>query len=461
MLPDTPAARATARLRLALLGYLLGIIAAVTLAPFRFHWPARPRLLWHGNPFDLATNLVFFLPLGFFYAWRHQDLPRRPSAAAFGLAVSTCAELAQLLLPGRYSSLLDVLANSLGCWLGAGLYERLRRHLHARLVGQLALELPLMQVFYLLLPLLWLHSLAAGKEGTRLGLAPLLGLCGSVILAAVWRHRLQPARVLSPILLSLAVALWFLVGVMPRLPQQPRFLLASALGLALATAVQTRGLSLAPGAERRFEGLVLRRLWPLYGAYLGLMALWPWPWTPQPWRGSLGLADLADIPAVVPLLRLLESLAAFTLFGYLVAESRGRRRGRLWSSLGRALLASAVTGAVLEAARGFHPQHGASLAALLLATAAGGIRRPSLPSAAGRGARFSPGFRGQSARQGLATGVTIALRSGLLSLGGKPEAKQAAQDSPLSGTPGQTRRRSCRSGRRSPQPGATTGSAWR
>jgi CBS-domain-containing membrane protein len=74
---------------------------------------------------------------------------------------------------------------------------------------------------------------------------------------------------------------------------------------------------------------------------------------------------------IVAMLRALEYLAAFTLLGYTVAESRGRRaepQGRLalW-------VASACLGAagILEVLRGFHPAHGASALALVLAGAAG------------------------------------------------------------------------------------------
>jgi rhodanese-related sulfurtransferase len=76
--------------------------------------------------------------------------------------------------------------------------------------------------------------------------------------------------------------------------------------------------------ERRFELSTLRRVWPLLGGYLLLSALWPVPWTAAAWHGGWGLAELRDMPGLVPMLRTLEYLAAFTLLGYTIAEARGR-----------------------------------------------------------------------------------------------------------------------------------------
>jgi len=124
-------------------------------------------------------------------------------------------------------------------------------------------------------------------------------------------------------------------------------------------------------AERRFELPTLRRLWPVYAAYMLLSALWPWPWSPGPWRGAIGLLDLADVPGVVPMLRLLEYLAGFTLIGYMLAEARGRREEALVSVGARVAAACGAGAALIELLRGFHPAHGASLVQLALATAMG------------------------------------------------------------------------------------------
>jgi hypothetical protein len=105
--------------------------------------------------------------------------------------------------------------------------------------------------------------------------------------------------------------------------------------------------------------------------YLVLSALWPMPWTPGPWHGGWGVADLADMPGVTPMLRALEYLATFTLLGYTVAESRGRREARAGPRRARLIAASVLSATAIEALRGFHPGHGASMLVLLLTAAMG------------------------------------------------------------------------------------------
>src|SRR5689334_8184851 len=113
-------ARARARLGRALLGYLLGGIGVVTLMPLRFQWPSHLPDLWQTNWFDIGANICLFVPLGFVYRLGSTapGSPARLQAWCFGAAVSLGLELTQLFLPGRYPCLSDVLANSLGMWLG-------------------------------------------------------------------------------------------------------------------------------------------------------------------------------------------------------------------------------------------------------------------------------------------------------------------------------------------------------
>lgn len=70
---------------------------------------------------EVTANVVMFFPLGLFFGlivtgrwwWL---------AVAAPLALSVCIELTQLfLLPERYADISDVIANTLGGWLGLGL----------------------------------------------------------------------------------------------------------------------------------------------------------------------------------------------------------------------------------------------------------------------------------------------------------------------------------------------------
>ena len=113
----------------ALLAYAVAMTLTITLAPFRFEAPGRVNLLVVGGFGEAAANVVLCLPLGFL--WR-LTRPREGdrlglSALAAGLALSTAIEVTQLVVPGRYPALLDVLMNGSGALLGALLHDAVRR----------------------------------------------------------------------------------------------------------------------------------------------------------------------------------------------------------------------------------------------------------------------------------------------------------------------------------------------
>ena len=82
---------------------------------------------------DVLLNLVGFIPFGFCLRWQLQL--RRPQAVLSSvlIAASCCVglslliETAQIWLPGRNSSLLDLILNSFGALMGIGLFELAKR----------------------------------------------------------------------------------------------------------------------------------------------------------------------------------------------------------------------------------------------------------------------------------------------------------------------------------------------
>jgi hypothetical protein len=78
---------------------------------------------------DLLANIPFFTPLG--AALGRAGLRLGPAVAA-GLGLSTAIELAQLAIPGRFSSLADVAANTAGTALGVLLLRAVPRWLLLR-----------------------------------------------------------------------------------------------------------------------------------------------------------------------------------------------------------------------------------------------------------------------------------------------------------------------------------------
>ena len=124
----------TGRRRFALAGFLACLLAIllITLTPTpvdagRADWVEAVLTLLHGmgvpdsfgyTQLEFTANIAMFIPLGAFLA---ALLPphRRPIAFLALPQLSAASELIQLFaLPERHGTLADVLANSIGAWLG-------------------------------------------------------------------------------------------------------------------------------------------------------------------------------------------------------------------------------------------------------------------------------------------------------------------------------------------------------
>jgi VanZ family protein len=115
--------------RLLLLGYLVFLVYASLYPIGSFRLPEE-------SPFtlflrmeriaraDALTNLLVYLPLGFFLALRWPELGSF-RAALIGCSLSLAIEYLQAFLPGRFPSLLDWGLNSAGTILGAEIAARL------------------------------------------------------------------------------------------------------------------------------------------------------------------------------------------------------------------------------------------------------------------------------------------------------------------------------------------------
>jgi len=343
----------------ALFSYIALITLVITLFPFHFQWPERIHFLWFGGWSDTLLNVLLFLPLGFLYKLiRPGDSTLH--IVGLGLGLSCSIEVAQVLLVERFPSPMDVLANGLGAWVGAALMERARHQLSNRWIGILALELPLMNVVYLLTPLIWLNGLAAGSNSFHHCLAMLLGLCGCLIISAVHLQLLESSGVYWSKWVVLSASGWFLIGSLPRFSESPALVVFGSVMVAMATGALVMFPWPRDSEQRRFEIPVLKRLWPVYVAYLILLSLSPLPSRYQNWSGVWGFYDLGSERFFAPVWWLTEYFAAFTLLGYIVAESHGRRnitqsRSILWTCFWCGLAA-----ALLEVCRGFHPRYAAS-----------------------------------------------------------------------------------------------------
>lgn len=356
-----PFAHTGRRLGRAVLLFVVAAIAVVTLDPFEFIRPTRLALNGWDGWFDAAANVALFVAPGFLYALSRSavDSPADDAAARrrtmrrtmrralwYGALLSAAIEAAQLFEPARYSSLLDVAANAGGAMLGAWLHGRIARVLSAEspLLAALALELPLMGLLYLLMPLCSLAALTLPR-GAALADGPLLSahaygllavaLLGGVLLGHVQRWRLGPSGQLRPWQAAVAAALWFALGTIPAIGRSPALVAAGAAAAALVT-WGIGALPLAPHErDRRFEIAALRAGGPFFASYLALDAL-SQPARPSPWLSKVGIVGHV------------ERLAAFTILGYMIAESLGRlelrqRRAALGVALASLLVAVGVS----------------------------------------------------------------------------------------------------------------------
>ena len=363
--------RTALRLGRAVLAYLGIMVGIITLAPFRFASAPVHGLSFVWTWSDLVLNVVMFAPVGFVYQLTRPRgvAPDLGRVFLLGLAASSAIEVAQLFSPLRYPSLFDLATNSSGAVLGALAYTRLSQRVpgHAA-VQRLALELPLMGLVYLLVPLCWLIGFGSEEESRRvLVLGPALmagGILGTVYGAVV--SRTGPGWWLAATSLG-----WSLVALVPGgRGDLPLVAATSALVVAVAVSCHLatrRVLQGAPaGGSRRFEVPTLRRVLPVYAAYLTLSALWPLGDADGQWRGTLALT-LADATLTQgTVFRALEQVAAFTLVGYMAAEFRGRDRRRQGAVMLQVVAWCVVVSALLQAARGFQPATGASLLLFLL-----------------------------------------------------------------------------------------------
>jgi len=332
----TPDRKPTA-LGYALLTYMTLVIAAITLIPFDFRTPPRMAVSFTGSPTDIIQNIVFFVPLGFLF-----QLIRRRSgwlpllkAFGFGLLVSGAVEACQLFLPGRDSSVIDVATNGFGTLLGAGAAAYLRGGERPAPASVLfAFETPLMNVAYLIIPLLWLGSLSVGGEIHRLALIILLGVFGGSVLASMYVNRTGLDRKPGGPMPAVYASVWFIAGVLPAVATFPVEVLAAAGIVALAAQFSSRFQAEKNKAERRFEQPTLKRLLPLFCLYLLLLSVWPTTLPLAEWFNGFDYKRLTDVQRIVFSSRFIEVIAAFTLIGYMVAGMRGRRSESPLKTLG-------------------------------------------------------------------------------------------------------------------------------
>src|SRR5688500_693810 len=290
--PRPDAADTGARLGTALLVYMLGVTLIVALLPFHFTWPERWRASLWDDPYDLVVNVLLFVPVGFLF--RLARPPERQGSALLIVSnpplISIAIEPTQLFDMTRKSTLLDVVANTLGAALGVWGFDRIARSAKVRgqIIGWLGLEIPLMGLVYLLVPLLWVNSLGARGEWLPMAGTFLIGAFGAMLTGGLQRHYFGPLREAEPQHTAAFAALWFVAGAFAMLPWQPVGLAAGAAIVSTLCWWQGRRPLRESESNRRFEAALLRSALPLYGAYLLIVVLGPVSGELGAWRAQFG-----------------------------------------------------------------------------------------------------------------------------------------------------------------------------
>lgn len=356
-----------------LLSYMCIMVVVLTLVPFDFRVPDTIRLSLMPNFTDFTGNIILFVPIGFLF--RLSRGKNKDSfclrAIVFGVLLSLAIESVQVFVSGRYPQLSDIITNGLGTWLGAILFMVLKRQLIEKQPFRVfALELPLMNLIYLLIPLIWLNGLATGKEGSRLSLLFFLALLGVGVLLWIYKSRFRPAQGLSPNKLSLFAMGWFFTAAIPAMFNFPRQILAFGILIGLLVQIPARRARKAKPAERRFELPALKLLLPLYAVYLLLLAVWPTTLPIERWQFNINFEQLAFNEKIVFIFRFAENIAAFTLLGYMVAEMRGRKNEAAEKTLGWTFFISIAAAIFIQVLKTYPALNRISILPIIIITAA-------------------------------------------------------------------------------------------
>lgn len=357
----------------ALLVYMVFMVFLITLFPFDFRIPARIQIKIFTNFSDFIANIFLFIPIGFLF-----KLSSRPdknvlclNAFFLGISLSIAIEFTQLFIPGRYTQVIDVINNGVGAWLGAILFVFFKRHLSGESAGKLfSLELPLMNVVYLLIPLMWINGLAVGEEVARLWLLLLLGLFGTGVLCSISIYRFRTTGAFSFAKLSFFTMAWFLIATLPVLLKFPLAIAIYTICIGIVARLIARFLKAHKKEERRLELPTLKRILPLFLVYLLLLVIWPTTSPIGAWLFNIDFQELVFNKKIVFTFRFIEFIAAFTLLGYMIAEMRGRKNESVGKTLGWIFFTTLIVSIIIEIIRGYPPLIRSSILEIVIITAA-------------------------------------------------------------------------------------------
>jgi glycopeptide antibiotics resistance protein len=338
----------------ALFSYMLIIVLIITLAPFRYHIPEAFRLFWIWDLKEILQNIALFLPFGFliysiinptqkYYLFK---------VFLFGLSLSALIEFNQLFIVTRMASLLDIATNAFGAFLGGYLYIVFKKRFVKTSLRRI-LEIPLMSLLFLMIPLLWLSSMAIGNQLQRIWLIAPLGLIGAVIISDVYKNRIYSKSNYGRIIFTLFYFIWFISGTFPALLQFP--LTIFFISFLIWTLGVMRFLLQKQNAlpDRRFEIKSLKMIAPIFGFYLIFLNRWPLKSFDISYNFVFVQNELFSNSDLVFIIRMIQVFSSFTIVGYMLYQYLKRRHRHY--TVQKFIILLLVIALITELPRGFYP----------------------------------------------------------------------------------------------------------
>ena len=347
--------------------YMCAVTVFLTLMPFRFsvNFSDVKWGIW-SDAEDIAINIFLFIPLGFlFYLSRFKPIGKfAVNALIFGLVFSSFIEITQLFLPKRYTTFCDVLMNGIGAWIGGlSIYylQRFLTQIKTINLRLLPIELPLVNIVYLLVPLVWINSISIGNFGERFWFSLIPVSIGAYVIGEIYRREFANAGLKQfAVLLMICLGWSFTAESLMLTKRWNDVLIVVTLAAAITTSTAIRK-PVFSGRNVRYELAVLKRVVPFFLFYLYCVGFYPFRFNFSEWHLQFGLSGIPEDPPVFTIFRLFAYMSGLTLLGYMLSQIIARRESEQVTQKTMLALAVIWVPGVVELCRGFHLIYQASI----------------------------------------------------------------------------------------------------